>query len=192
MKVNSHFLFLVEQHTSKYCFFFPILLQMEHRIGGMSNTINTEIVDDFEAEIRGGDVGASRGEVELSDEVGTRVGAGLEHVGASQSEDSESDDGLYFESDVSETDDDEIDLFASTCDEHMLSRDEEGIHEVGMVTKATFAIDAGQEDTNEDENDEDIEANEDFSPPNSRDEEVCDQTRALTIRYDPNCDHKEL
>ncbi|XP_048141419.1 uncharacterized protein LOC115737020 [Rhodamnia argentea] len=118
--------------------------------------------------------------------------AGLDYGSASQSGVSESDDGLCFESDDSESDDHEIDLLTWMCDQHILSRDEEGIHEVEMVRDATFIVDAGQEDMNETENDEDNEAHEDLSPPNSRDEEICHQTRALTIRYDPGCDHREL
>ncbi|KAI6681119.1 hypothetical protein NL676_035000 [Syzygium grande] len=66
------------------------------------------------------------------------------------------------------------------------------MHEVGMVREAAFSIEVEQEDMNEDENDEDLKEHEDLSPPNSRDEEVCGETRALTIRYDPRCDHREL
>ncbi|KAI6670506.1 hypothetical protein NL676_005391 [Syzygium grande] len=141
---------------------------MEHCKGGRTITVDIEIVYDFEDEIWSGAEGANQGavdvevepEVELSDEVGTelvvRVEAGLDYGGASRSGDSESDDGLYFESDDSESDDIEIDLLSWMCDKHILSRDEEGMHEVGMVREATFSIDVGQEDMNEDENDEDL------------------------------------
>ncbi|KAI6706343.1 hypothetical protein NL676_009305 [Syzygium grande] len=156
---------------------------MEHRKGGRTTIVDIEIVDDFEDEIWSGAEGANQGEVDvevepevgLSDEVGpelvVRAEMGLDYGGTSQSGDSESDDGLYFESDDSDGDDIEIDLLSWMCDEHILSRDEEGMHEVGMVREATFSIEVEQEDMNEDENDEDLEEHEDLSPPNSRDEE---------------------
>lgn len=170
---------------------------MKHRTGEMTNRVD-EIMDDSDTEISCGTGGASHdgdneARVELSDEVGTElVFRPEDYVCANQSGVSENDDGFYFESDDTKSDDTEIDLLSWMCDEHIISRDEEGIHEVGMVREATFAIDDRQEDMNEDENDDDIEGHENLSPLDSRDEEVCDQIRPLAIRYDPCCNHSEL
>ncbi|KAI6705908.1 hypothetical protein NL676_008870 [Syzygium grande] len=125
----------------------------------------------------------SQGEVEVKDrvnkgdEVGIKLGAramiGLEYGGASQSEYSESDNGLYFESD-----DSEIDALGGSDDELILHDNGDYFQlrkigqEVGMVREAALAIDAVEENINEGEDDEDIEAYEDLNPSNCIDKET--------------------
>lgn len=64
--------------------------------------------------------------------------------------------------------------------------------ELRIPRDAALATNAGEIDVNEDEKDKEMEADEDLNPSTSRDEEVREQRRPKSIRYDPKCDHKKI
>lgn len=64
--------------------------------------------------------------------------------------------------------------------------------ELRIPRDAALATNAEEIDVNEDEKDKEMEVDEDLSPPTSRDEEVHEQRRPKSIRYDPKCDHKKI